>query len=70
MFVNSVSVENYVCRVSMDTNIAAVRNTLQGSKARDRVAFLMPWMSLTKMMNESDVRINDEYKLVAFIVHL
>ena len=26
--------------------------------------------SLTKMMNESDVRINDEYKLVAFIVHL
>ncbi len=26
--------------------------------------------SLTKMISESDVRINDEYKLVAFIIHL
>jgi hypothetical protein len=26
--------------------------------------------SLTKMMNDSEVRINDEYKLVAFITHL
>ena len=26
--------------------------------------------NLTKMMNESDVRINDDSKLVAFIIHL
>ena len=55
MFAKYINVDDHACRFSVDLNVVAVHNTLQGSKARDRVATLKTMDRLAHDVDERHV---------------